>query len=447
MNYIHSFERDEYQLSNDLLDLADKFKKLIGANDRIPQYWSMLNPVRGFMKMMHNLERLFFNDFNNLSYNAYYEKNYNFFKDSLLNDNENIGFYISVSPKTRWQPIPNAVHLEVAEKTLKEYPSQFIKIFTINNKLGVYMNKQPTFNQIVSLKILQWTIFKNKIEREDSLIPELLNAFKNKDVDKSNEILNKIFSRSDLAELKLKGIIKVLEYGSTKKIRNIEDRIELLNKDLTQLENNYNKAVTDLNMYNTLLAALQANPNQETEPLIKYLAKHPYIKDIQAMNDASLMLYFEAPIVYYDKYILDTIKKNRSDTAKKILDIFSKDEYQLMTRCQIYFDTETFSVAMASIGAEHIIGHPHIDRFKCFGNHGMAIRESAKEVDYLGAIEQISQAVLNLNFSDVYVINEMLHLLSKHLTTYKTWKHKETGAMCTTKEVLEQYEETKIENE
>ena len=118
-----------------------------------------------------------------------------------------------------------------------------------------------------------------------------------------------------------------------------------------------------------------------------------------------------------------------------------------MTCCALQFKTSNFGIEYADRSLNintTALPHPHIMRFHCFGNHGTAVREAAETGNYLGAIEQITQAVMNLNFYDSCVINEML----QNLDTDKyrvTWKNKENGMWYSTAEVLERndyYEET-----
>ena len=91
------------------------------------------------------------------------------------------------------------------------------------------------------------------------------------------------------------------------------------------------------------------------------------------------------------------------------------------------------------------MNHPHISRFHCFGNHRQAIYDSAESGDLIGAVEQITQAVLNLNFYDSPVVEHVVSALSQNRSDLRTWRCKETGEMLTTQEIIERgdfYEET-----
>ena len=68
------------------------------------------------------------------------------------------------------------------------------------------------------------------------------------------------------------------------------------------------------------------------------------------------------------------------------------------------------------------------------------MKDAAIAGDYFAAIEQITQAVLNLNFSDSIVIGTMLNELLDY-PSQKTWRSKETGALLTTEEIMEIYHE------
>ena len=397
------------------------------------------------MILMNTLERLFFIDEenNNDFTNEIIGKNFYTFERSVITNEANTGLVIAIAPKTHYKEIAYIKHLEVVEKELKAYPSQFIKVFTSADILYVYMNKQPTWDQIIKIKILQWTLFNNHIKSEENSIMDFLNAMLNKDLKGINNALTNIMNRPDFIDVKYNELINVFKYGSTKNIRMIQSDIRSLHNKITDYENYINSCITEIKNKNLILAAYTNNSDEDLKPIIRYLLKHPYIKSTNIITESLLEFYYEAPIIYFDKYILEKIILNKTGIEKKILYIFYDNKYELITKCVIQFNTDDFKVTFKKIGDGDIIGHPHIDKFNCFGNHNKAVRESAAERDYLGAIEQISQAVLNLNFSDTYVIDTMLATL-KHNPNYITWKNKKTGDMLTTKEVLKQYEETEI---
>jgi len=175
--------------------------------------------------------------------------------------------------------------------------------------------------------------------------------------------------------------------------------------------------------------------------------KNPYIKEIEAVGDRTIDLWYEAPIIYFDDFIAEKILLSYiSPEKRKIIKAIIDQEYELMTRCRIRFNTQYFSIEAIQIGNDGLLGHPHLDRYQCRGTHDRYIYEAAKTANYIGAIEQITAAVLNLNFADSIVIDTMLGTLTDnhYFERLKTWRHKKTKVMITTKELMEviQDEET-----
>ena len=407
---------------------------------------------RNFLKLMEQLERLYFinaeDDLHRNFATVIFSKYDTIFKEYTNTPVYNTGFFLKIAPKTHYEEYEGVKHLEVLEKELKDQPNQFLKIYTNKNKLFIFTNKQPTWLQLIKLKILQWTLFETQIHDPEPNIMRFLKGMLNNDLNEINTALTNIMTRPDFAELKYKNVIKVLEYGSQSQIRSLKSGIETVQEDITNYENRLNDSLTQLRNLNIALAAAENAPKEDMQLIIKYLVKHPYIKSFTTLNDTSIEFKFEAPLIYFDKYILEKIKNKKRDSYKQILEIFEHNNYELITRCKIIFDAKNFKVSFNRIGAEPggIIGHPHMDTYSCFGNHNRALQDAAKEGNYLGAIEQLSQAVLNINFADTYVIDTLLNLLTNEMGYYRTWKCKETGAMLTTEEVLNN-EEASSHNE
>lgn len=355
-------------------------------------------------------------------------------------DQYKTGFIICQNFATRYTEIENSTHLPAAETQFKVTPTHFLKIFTINNTLFVYTNKDLPFDTIIKLKILQWSLFKNNIENVNPDIDKLLNALYTKNIDEANTAINSLLSIKELAEMKYEDLKDLFKPNHEIKIQEKERNITRLESDYIKQENYLSELVRRINELQEELTLLYKLNEQEYDatPIIKFLIKHPYIKSFRKWNSNTLEMYFESPVVYFDKYIIDKIIRNYSDEKKIILQAFKDEKYELMTRCKIRFETNLFQVSFDHIGTDKLLGHPHIDQMGCFGNHGTAIRDCAKEGDHLGAIEQISQATLNVNFADGVVVRRMLENLI-YYGNHKTWRSKETGVMISTNELIEEY--------
>ena len=408
--------------------------------------------TREFIHLIHQLERLFYiNDLNkeNTINILYRNTDFSTMVYHLTNiEQENQPtFIVNISPRTRYDETrltrEGLTHLEAAETTLKDNDNnQFLKIYTYKKGLFVYTNKQPSLKTIIQLKLLQWSIFKDQIETPVKEVTSLLQALIAEDIESINntiEAINKLPILSTIKYNELKEMFKP-DYRAQK--NRLIDQKNQKEQMYIEYENKLSELITQINTLNENILDMELKENkvEDNTPLIKYLSNHPYIKDIQKKNSKQVSLYFEAPILYFDDYIIEKLLPNKTGADKRILKVFLDNKYELMTRCLINFRPSDFSVNLDCVGNDNFIGHPHIDRFSCFGNHTIAIREAAATANYFGAIEQISQAVLNINFTDSCVVNEMLRTLRRE-PFRKTWRSKETQVLLSTDEILEIYNE------
>ena len=408
--------------------------------------------TREFIRLIHQLERLFFidnlerdNTVNNLYKNA--DISAMVYHLTHAEDAEDIPtFLINIAPRTRYDETrltrEGLIHLEAAEAALKDYDHQFLKIYTYKNGLYVYTNKQPTVETVIQLKLLQWNIFSNQIAHPIPEVIDLLKALVNKDVPEINKAIEAISKLPILSTIRYNELKEMFKPDYKAQKNRLIDQKNQKEQMYIEYENKLSELITQINTLNENILDMELKEDkiEDNTPLIKYLSNHPYIKDIQKKNSRQVSLYFEAPILYFDDYIIEKLLPNKSGDDKRILKVFLDNKYELMTRCLINFRPSDFAVNLDYVGDGNYIGHPHIDRYSCFGNHTTAIREAAATANYFGAIEQISQAVLNINFTDSCVVNEMLRTLRRD-PYRKTWRSKETQVLLSTSEILEIYNE------
>lgn len=408
--------------------------------------------TREFIRLIHQLERLFFidnlerdNTSNNLYKNA--DISTMIYHMDHAKDTEDIPtILINTAPRTRYDETrltrEGLVHLETAEAALRDYDHQFLKIYTYKNGLYVYTNKQPTIETIIKLKLIQWNIFSNQIAHPIPEVFDLLNALINKNISAVNKAIETICKLPVLSTIKYNELKEMFKPDYKAQKNKLIDQKNQKEQMYIDYENKLSELITQINTLNENILDMELKEDkvEDNTPLIKYLSNHPYIKDIQKKNSRQVSLYFEAPILYFDDYIIEKLLPNKSGDDKRILKAFLDNKYELMTRCLINFRPSDFAVNLDYVGDGNFIGHPHIDRYLCFGNHSTAIREAAATANYFGAIEQISQAVLNINFTDSCVVNEMLRTLRRDLSR-KTWRSKETQVLLSTSEILEIYNE------
>lgn len=409
--------------------------------------------TREFIRLIHQLERLFYiddldkeNTSNVLYKNTDFSSMIHYLNSTESEENKPI-FLINTSPRTRYDETRLAreglTHLEAAETTLKDHDNnQFLKIYTFRKGLYVYTNKQPSLKTVIQLKLLQWSIFKDQIKTPVKEVTLLLQALIAKDIETINETIKAISKLPILSTIRYNELKEMFKPDYKAQKNRLIDQKNQKEQMYIEYENKLSELITQINTLNENILDMELKEDkiEDNTPLIKYLSNHPYIKDIQKKNSRQVSLYFEAPILYFDDYIIEKLLPNKSGDDKRILKAFLDNKYELMTRCLINFRPSDFAVSLDYVGSDNFIGHPHIDRYSCFGNHSTAIREAAATANYFGAIEQISQAVLNINFTDSCVVNEMLRTLRRE-SFRKTWRSKETQVLLSTDEILEIYNE------
>lgn len=372
----------------------------------------------------------------------YYVNRNERFKRGVFNDDTDYGIIINEEASTHFleNEFLGAVYLEGAQTHLKQTPTHFLKIFTRepSKKLFVYTNKELTLPTLYKL----WLLDAATNPRGNKTGTDFANCCVNGNAEGARKIIENFLNSDYVQELEFKRFQNCLKTNVDNQIRHLKSRIENQRREIADYENHIAQVATEIRDNNERIEFLKyrSDSNEQDKILYKHLKKHPYIKRFNGDPNGYISLYFEAPLIYFNEEPLEKLiqQEYRPPEETKILKIIYGQKYELMSRCEIKFNTHTFTVDVNELSRSNtMINHPHIDRYHCFGNHRTAIERSAESGDYLGAIEQISQAVLNLNFYDGTVINNMLQTLINNYRNLKTWRNKETGVMLTTEEVIE----------
>ena len=350
--------------------------------------------------------------------------------------------------------IGNLVRMSGIEHTLKSYKTNpedhRIRIYGNIHTIVLIVNVWTQPDQTTAL--LQ--IFLSMVETGEGLnsdITDMIAAIhKNTNIGEANRIYHAMINTPELAKTRtvnaINNVFKGIKNG---RIDNIKGNIENINYRLNELQNDYSSYMTNKKNLLEELDRIKASPDIETDDITNYILKTKYIKKVTTgTNGRGLTLYYEAPMLYYDDDVIQHIRHSYVEEVQFIFDAFLERRYQLYTRCEVIFYPEDFRVNNMSIGHRNednkYIGHPHIDRFGCFGNHGEAIQDWAETGDYIGAITQVTAAVLNLNFTDGTVVGELIDTLIDRADDLPTWYDTETGVVLTTNELrvnLEQEDE------
>ena len=389
----------------------------------------------------------------------YFQGNFDYsegvYEDFGCKEHHHTGLFICQDTSANYDPnklntAGKWVELEAAEKVLKQDSNHFLKIHKYEDSpsLIVYTNKDLKYNTIHKLLRLFMALDEDKWK--DTFPEKLIDACAENDIEAFNKLINEFWDSDEVKAIRFKEFENLFKNSHGVEIEKLENRVKNTRSEITQYQNHICTLAKELRDTNEKIMMLKnLNYKEDVTPIYKYLDKHPYIKSFE-ISGSGLNFTYIAPLLYFseapaEKYLqVDYM----SDFKKNIIRLIIERKFELYTICKIHFDISTFTVDAKSVETSDYFKHPHIDRFGCFGNHTTAIAEAAETGNFLGAIEQISQAVLNLNFYDGCVIDAMAEDL-RIQSELKTWLDKETGELLTTREAMERsgYEYEEIESD
>ena len=383
-----------------------------------------------------------------------YDKNSYHFRNLVEEaQSHNYGLIINQEASTHFciTDYENVTYLTSAEDFLKQSPQHFLRNFTnpSDEKLYVWTNKDLTPMTFFRLLELQGRLF----PRENPLADTLIKAFLDKDIQTFKGELIKYLMSDAVLEAEYQNFKTCMASNTNRQIKKLTDNIDSERNNIQYWEQEITSSASKIREWSENIEFLKSRHEDDSDIrlVFKFLKKNPYITSFRSTQSRGMqiLLNYEAPIIYFSDYPAEKYinYEHTNRIFKEIIKIFIGRKYELMTKCALYFHTENFRIDIADRELDKTstaIPHPHLMRFHCFGNHTGAIRDAAESGNYLGAFEQLSQAVMNINFYDSCVINEMVRLLNESKSTMRTWRNKETGEWFTTQEVLERgdyYEE------
>ena len=382
---------------------------------------------------------------------TYYGSNsYRFLRTiEQFNNNECYGLVINQEAQTHFNVAnyPTAQFLQNAQEYLKQSSQHFLRIFTIEGQQALYVwtNKNISPENLYKLLALLERLYPLKNEVYNNFI----NACIKKDIEAANKVIEDYMNSDEINKRRYEEFKAGFKSNRETQIKSLEADINHSRNRINEYESSIASLATRIRTSTENIAFLRSSDNgEDIELLFKYLKKSPYINKFIMYASGTLELYYHAPIVYFNDYPAEKMIAQdwRTERQKNILKIIIGRKYTLWTKAKLQFETGNFAVNLDRVENNFpLLPHPHINEYRCFGNHLGAIREAAETGNHLGAIEQITQAVLNLNFYDGCVIDHMLRLLVNQYNSLPCWKCEETGEMLTTEKVVERgdyYEKT-----
>ena len=363
----------------------------------------------------------------------------------------NYGIFINREASTHFKETDyhSVTYLTSTEEFLKQSSHHFLRLFTTTNnkRLYVWTNKPLTPITLYHIFALYHALYPQDNKMAEDFTKYLIE---NK-INEAKKVLTDYMESDAVKEIEFENFRKCLSNGCTSKINNLINTINNRRSCINDYEQRIAQYATEIRKATEEIAFLKSTDvSKEQKLFYNHLKKIPYIKQFTGNEGGYIQLCYEAPITYFADYAAEKLidAEYTSEFYKNILRMIIGRKYELYTKCTLIFYTDDFQLENATSNGGNfsdVLPHPHISRYGCFGNHRQAIADSAEQGDYIGAIEQVTQAVLNLNFYDACVIDELIRVLESRKASLVTWKCVETGEMLTTDQVLERndyYEET-----
>ena len=298
-----------------------------------------------------------------------------------------------------------------------------------------------SWSDLFKIMAFKYVLIKNQDESFvlNNDLTEFYNSLIKKNSTEANNYFNNILDTEEYKTIYNKQFEKYFKIDYQEEIINTQNRVRQLRRDIDIHLRRFAEAETQINELNDQIEIYKNKPTVDhSQEVLAYISKNPYITRIVKASSESIRIYFEAPILYYDKDVVQKLQDTTDSEFKRdFYQIFLEDKYTLWTRCCLDFNTKTFNIYANEIGAnKFVIGHPHIDEYRCLGNHPDEIREWIINKDFIGAITQVSAAALNLNFYDGAVISRLTYNFEEHWDDIPTFKNNETGEKVSLNQIL-----------
>ena len=452
MNKIPQTEQEAYDNQIALSDIYNELNKYI-PGDNASYRWNAYPATSVIMKILNLASTLNVRNDNRVLFLYTVNRNQRF-EDTITRakDSQDFGLIINqeVSTHYREEFYGQYRRMEAVEQILKQTPQHFLRIHSVTDTIiSVYTNKMLLPTDLYKLSELVTNLYEKKHNDLSDFPKDLINACVSNNFSKFKSTIEDFLKSDLIMQLKLEKVKKVFNYEKDHQIHALERTIENLRSDIQQYENYLIECGRKIREHNENIIRLRTTDyDEECEIVCKYLDRSPYIKEYRPSGNSYMILSYEAPLIYFNESAAEKLLENERlypQTQKDILRMIIEGEFQLYTQCQLEFNTATYSAGIRDVGNGPLLAHPHIDRYHCFGNHRDSLSESAECGDYLGALEQLTQAVLNINFYDGTVTNWMLATLEDIQHSLITWKDTTTGEMISTYEALKRRKERRNE--
>lgn len=330
--------------------------------------------------------------------------------------------------------------LEGLEELLKRVNNTDVIAFTTGTTLVVAPNKGINVKQVLMILRLYHKLMCEKYSTPSEDYSNLLDALLNNKITEANKYLNNILNNPMLESIKADNIGKMFAYSKQSRIEESKRHIEDYRDSLTSIEKQYmvhqQRLSDELETLNSLMAS---KDDIDTLRIGKHILNNPYITDVIKENSDRIILTYCAPLINFNEEEAERLIEGSENFEQKVLKILLhySDKYTLYTECKIKVYNYMYIEAIThGVSYRQFIGQPHLNNHACYGNHIDQIRSFAAHKNIVGVIDQTTEMVMNMNFKDGVVTQDLMRELKQNMTI-NTWLNNETGEYVSTIDVME----------
>lgn len=316
--------------------------------------------------------------------------------------------------------------------------------------------------QVGAITALPWFFNPKNGDRLSDIERELLTSLQEKTPNHYLDCLNRMAAGIDFEAKFLREQLHSIEtVYERSRIATIDREIESQISCIRDYQECINNCYRTMNQLNNELIGLHTKINQsgDDSPMLEYFLRNRAVK-LYCIRGTKIQYIVHTYISFFDEDFAETIIKNRNSLLYDNCNGFPKDtvadvakalfvdqRVRLRTCAAYYIDMSGGADGMQNF--EYVdelndrMPNPHIQYFRCLGDHLRSMNEFMKNRNFIGVIEQTIASAGSLNLQDYTVANRFFRDLFRD---YKTqWFELPDGSKMNLRELVGYLEKEKEE--
>lgn len=330
-------------------------------------------------------------------------------------------------------------NMPALEVYLRNNGNQHVKAYMCRQTLFLESKETVTIENFIAVIFTYiCTYIRENFGNFPEHLKEFFGALLTQDVDKANLHINNLIDRTALRKKQFQNVKHMFKSTLNSRKTQMERQVRDTANELEITHRRYTKLLKELKEWQALYNGLKdADEEVNQDEIIEWLIKNPYIEDLTVVTSNKLYIHYKAPIKYFEHTIVDILLNKHPDN--NFLKILKQGKYEMWTECTLKLNTETFDIDVDRQALQScFIKHPHLAVYGCTGNHLDEVQEWVNHNDFIGAFEQISYMVLELNLADNIVFDTLYRTLENEAYNMRTFRDPETGIFKSYREITKE---------